>query len=744
MSIDEDNVKLNNFRFKLNEEEVCMKKVAFEIKKRSFPRPSKDHLLTEYVFRQAHTLSEQNKLTNTTNYITTNRHSSLETDLNHLKPIQLKDMTVNKIHLGYYLECKSVSKTFYSPGMNLLVQDNSGDVEHLILYNYEPMSFNTEPDILIPIGSKLVIKEPHLQMISVKDFCIRVDSPTDVLISYSLDKTLTSKSVDQLIDEGNKAFLKSKFHNAIRLYTQAIEKSEKKSSRAYLNRSQCYLKQTKYYSAFQDASQAICLDEKNEKAYFRQARSAYLMRKFETALKCYETCLNLNPQNKEAQVEIDRTLKRINESKTGNDNFSGLYEQFLKRDELHMDVADFMSEKIAITDIENKAKGVVACEFIEKGTLLIVSKAESAVFHNKSDCSKLKGYSKVDYYESSFTGREEMEMITNLAYKMQDNPELAQKMYTLYSGDEFDRNQQVNVIDFKRIEGFQKYNSFQIQNAFETLQLHNLNMQTKKFKNYKEYRELDLAAVNLSSEYFVSMKDLQCKINNLDRQYGIWFMPSHFNHSCIPNSVIDFIGDVMTIYSSRDIQKGEEVTIKYFPPDISFSQRCEYSTNKYNFKCDCCLCQLDRTDDLVTKRDELLHKIVMKNSMSPVSINELIANLETMRSTYSKRLKHQLHLIIPLVFLALKHRKSGSFKKSAACFESVFDTVKDSNDFYAITALKEAYNDFVSCSQPKQSEQCKLKAFNYFSQIYRYKPCFDALWNEMHFISSFNGFMLLI
>ena len=62
----------------------------------------------------------------------------------------------------------------------------------------------------------------------------------------------------------------------------------------------------------------------------------------------------------------------------------------------------------------------------------------------------------------------------------------------------------------------------------------------------------------------------------------------------------------------------------------------------------------------------------------------------------------------------------------------------------ALSALKEVFNDFVNSGEKKLSEQYKQKARSYFSQIYRYKPCFEILWGKIKFISNFNGFMLLI
>ena len=138
---------------------------------------------------------------------------------------------------------------------------------------------------------------------------------------------------------------------------------------------------------------------------------------------------------------------------------------------------------------------------------------------------RVKGYTKIDYYDGSYNTRQESENITNLAYKMQDDPELAEKIYSLFGGPEFSRESLPHpIIDMKRIEAIHEYNSFQIQNSLESLQVIELNKQLKAFKHFNEtdFREFDLTSVGFDEEDFVNLARLQVKINNLDKQCGLW------------------------------------------------------------------------------------------------------------------------------------------------------------------------------------------------------------------------------
>ena len=137
-----------------------------------------------------------------------------------------------------------------------------------------------------------------------------------------------------------------------------------------------------------------------------------------------------------------------------------------------------------------------------------------------------------------------------------------------------------------------------------------------------------------------------------------------------------------------------------------------------------------------TLRDELFYKIITKNCNQQLSLNELVADVNKIRSMFANREKFQLQLITPLDILAKKYRNTCDFKKSAKCFEEIFELTKDNNDFIALAVLKEASNDYKNSSQMKKSETCKTRALQYFNQIYSQKTIFEEIWEKIFF----NGF----
>ena len=733
-----DKIKLKTFKEKLQIEEAYHRQLADKIKAtKPYKRPERDSNLIRERFKQRAQLErgklEENAFILKPNYICAERHSSLISDISNLKQIFLKEMFVNQIHKGNYIQFQTIAVPFYSSGMHLLVQDQNGDIEQLIIFNYETKSYYTDPNLLIPINTRLQIKEPYLQLTGLVDdeISIRVDSPSDLIIlNYDME-LIKEKSTDDIIDLANKEFNTTNYHSAIRLYTAAILNSNKTSSRAYLNRSQAYIKLEKYNSAYSDAKNAVSLDMNNQKAHFRCGKAAYLMRKFNLALESYEKCLKLNPHN-QVEFELTKTRERLNESAHGSYNFKNLYEQFFKK-EFNMDIADYRSNKFIIAEIENKSKGAVSIDLIPKGALILVSKAESAVFHNKVDYRK-KSYNTVYFSKNNYLTKNESENIANIIYKMEDDSEFSNKIYSLYAGDQFSReNLEHPLIDIKRIEALYAFNSFEIKNSYETLEILELENELKKYDNYdeEEFEEIDLSLINFESKRFKQLAELQVKYNNLNKQCGLWYLSSFFNHSCISNCVVNTIGDVIIFTAERDIHKNEEITIRYFPPEWAYSDKIERGMDIYGFKCDCSLCKLDESDPLRMIRNELFSHVESIASDKKTTIDEISSCVEKIQESYSKRPNAKIELIHSFNTLANKYRYKLDYKNSIKLFNDMFELIKYYNDFYAVICLKEVMKDLKSLDENKQMVIWKNKAFEYFRTINMDKYFYEKLWNKI-------------
>jgi hypothetical protein len=135
-------------------------------------------------------------------------------------------------------------------------------------------------------------------------------------------------------------------------------------------------------------------------------------------------------------------------------------------------------------------------------------------------------------------------------------------------------------------------------------------------------------------------------------------------------------------------------------------------------------------------REKLLEEIDAKSYNPKVSMNEAQIDLQKMRCTYLKRSILQFHLITPMEALANKYRHNLEYKKSAKCFEDIFDLIKEYNDFVSVNMLIEALTDYKKSSQTKKIEAVKKLSFEYFESINFYRLYYEKLWQKMVQLSS--------
>jgi len=126
---------------------------------------------------------------------------------------------------------------------------------------------------------------------------------------------------------------------------------------------------------------------------------------------------------------------------------------------------------------------------------------------------------------------------------------------------------------------------------------------------------------------------------------GLWIMPSYINHSCWPNSVRSFLGDLLIVRAARDISEGEEITINYIENRAGVQERQKAFYTEWGFNCECTLCQVEvaESQEVQDKRQELIEKALKFKVYFKQSVkksNSAIAPLTTLikgiEATYAK------------------------------------------------------------------------------------------------------------
>jgi hypothetical protein len=176
-----DKLKLEKLKEKLAQEVTHQKLIAAKIKSTTAEtrcRPTKSRQIAQQIFKRYANLKHY--LRPFSNYILTERHSSLiKLGSQDCKRISFGDMTLNKIHMNTYVECRTLEDPVYV-GANVahfLVNDDADNYENLVVYN-------CDQNVDMPSGTRLLIKEPHLQLngLGEFDFAIRIDSPSNLVV----------------------------------------------------------------------------------------------------------------------------------------------------------------------------------------------------------------------------------------------------------------------------------------------------------------------------------------------------------------------------------------------------------------------------------------------------------------------------------------------------------------------------------------------------------------------------------
>jgi hypothetical protein len=82
--------------------------------------------------------------------------------------------------------------------------------------------------------------------------------------------------------------------------------------------------------------------------------------------------------------------------------------------------------------------------------------------------------------------------------------------------------------------------------------------------------------------------------------------------SLLANTFRAVYGDIMFVYAVADLADGDELTTNYTPPPPTefFVERKNTLRKKWEFRCECCLCILNRSEPgTEMRRQELMMKL---------------------------------------------------------------------------------------------------------------------------------------
>ncbi|KAJ7304927.1 hypothetical protein JRQ81_010603 [Phrynocephalus forsythii] len=129
---------------------------------------------------------------------------------------------------------------------------------------------------------------------------------------------------NELREKGNDAFSKGDYEEAIKRYTEGLNK-QKDMQVLYTNRAQAYIKLQKYEKAISDCDWALRCDDKCIKALFHMGKAYLAQQEYCKARECYLKILEINPQKeklcRDCIKEIDSKEKIHHEEEKAMEEF---------------------------------------------------------------------------------------------------------------------------------------------------------------------------------------------------------------------------------------------------------------------------------------------------------------------------------------------------------------------------------------------------------------------------------------
>lgn len=167
---------------------------------------------------------------------------------------------------------------------------------------------------------------------------------------------------EELRQQGNECVKGGNYTEAVVHYSHAIQE-DPKNHLLYSNRSLTFLKLQQYYLAVEDARQAIKLQPKWPKGYFRKGEVEFQVGHYHSALLSYGHALVLDPSNAEVQQAISRT----------NDEISKQRKKAAREPWLYCGVGAFLGLLIVLADQFLTAKPSVQNVFLQLVLVLVFS-----------------------------------------------------------------------------------------------------------------------------------------------------------------------------------------------------------------------------------------------------------------------------------------------------------------------------------------------------------------------------------
>ena len=581
-----------------------------------------------------------------------NTHKSFTSSM---KPITIKEMTLGTTYKDRYIKLEIATGLTLMTSVMFLGKDDNEDLALIAIYNFENHYGTKDYNRLSYIfekGKYILVLEPFYKMFGSGEDGIRIEDPNEIIIFDDkewLNKFLTTeskeesfrlfhdeddKNYDDLYKEAHKAFSIENYNTALAHFIK-LKSLKPEEIKFDIKIVECYFG-IPYYSKVVEKCDEIInnnLINSNEDKILNnmlllKIKSLLKLKKVYEAKNVIENNREFIEKNESEFFLIEEEIKNKMKNMEGEYDFSEIYK--MSKESFNIDIGEYINKKLEIKFTNYKGVSIFSKEKIGRGELLIVSKAFVSSDPNKKE-NKEGAYMKYDNPDKGEKGnpfnlviRPSEYLEEFLSYKLSNYPEDFNDFFCLFDGN----NINLNTEERKK----------------------NTSNDLKKIKNVIKY--------NSKMLYFAEEANSN----------GLWYYPSLFNHSCIPNCFNFGFGDILIIIALNDIEPNSELFTSYFYYDMLYDKRQEYLKNNYNFDCYCELCNYEKKKFKESKEKNILDEYLKK-------LDENINNsfsLEEKKVDYDKILdKKEISQMIKFIEKNKKifscYEKSNLYLKCAHC-----------------------------------------------------------------------------
>lgn len=502
-----------------------------------------------------------------------------------LAPMKVSELELESHHRGKKLAVRRISPVAELKASSWTVvegRDDGGDDEPAQVVVLETFLHKKRLDKdFLDSGSEFVIKEPFYTLNNDNEAVIRINHPSDLVITavsekpeswrdnFELAEEDTAVTPEQCKEKGNAALSKKQYSLAHAYYTRGIAAADAAGDPASTlpqdirrNRSHVNLLLHRYDEAKADALASITRGSSEEarsldsKACFRAGSAAYALGDFEEASRYFEQQDRLQPDNKTAKINMKRAAKRMEEAEKGSHDMKKVVAS-LPKTQWKPDVASYHGDTV-VKKSAGAGRGLFATRDFKSGELILCERAFCIVSSHDKPGAAITALT-VDVGEDYHIRVFPAGLHRALVQKLLDNPSQAPKVLALDSGAYSGLGGSGAVLT---AEG----------PIVDTFQLHNI-VQRNAFGLGPQTEDEDVSNATT----------------------GLWAYASYLNHSCVANSVKDFAGDLIVLRASRAIRAGEEITHTY-DESGDYDARAASLQRTWGFACKCKLCVAEAKD----------------------------------------------------------------------------------------------------------------------------------------------------